>query len=236
MNSGALDGFTTSVGANSEAVELWKSQFDELLASLDTVFSTLNTDGNESLENTKTIMETLGGSIRKAAEALPTMQQSLDKIAGNTLTSFTDGITNAITGVNNLKDSMKDMARSVISDLIRMAVQAYITLPLFNFLFPSAGLGSMLPSVFGKKAIGGSVQSGKPYMVGERGAEMFVPNSAGSIVPSGRMGGGGITIVNNVDASGSGADVDQKIYSAMQITSQQTVAQVQDLIRRQRLA
>ena len=235
LGSGALDGFTASVDSGSEATQNWNNTINGLIASLDTVFETLNTEGSESLESTKTIMETLSASIRKAAEALPTMQQSLDKIVGSTLTSFTDGITNAITGVNSLKDSMKDMAKSVITDLIRMAVQAYITLPLFNFLFPGAGLGSMLPSLPGR-AIGGSVQAGKPYMVGERGAEMFVPNQSGSIVPNNRMGGGGITIVNNVDATGSGADVDQKIYSAMQITSQQTIGQIQDLIRRQRLA
>lgn len=44
-----------------------------------------------------------------------------------------------------------------------------------------------------------------------------------------------INIVNNVDASGAGADVDQKIMAAMEVTSQQTVMQVQDLLRRQRL-
>jgi uncharacterized protein Yka (UPF0111/DUF47 family) len=46
----------------------------------------------------------------------------------------------------------------------------------------------------------------------------------------------GITIINNVDATGGGADVDQRIRVAMEVTSQQTVMQVQDLIRRQRLA
>ena len=46
---------------------------------------------------------------------------------------------------------------------------------------------------------------------------------------------GGVTIINNVDASGGGADVDQKIRVAMEVTSQQTVMQVQDLLRRQRL-
>jgi hypothetical protein len=46
---------------------------------------------------------------------------------------------------------------------------------------------------------------------------------------------GGVTIVNNIDASGSGPEVDQKIVAAMEITSQQTVKQVQDLLRRQRL-
>lgn len=46
---------------------------------------------------------------------------------------------------------------------------------------------------------------------------------------------GGVTIVNNIDASGAGPEVDQKIVAAMEITSQQTVKQVQDLLRRQRL-
>lgn len=50
-----------------------------------------------------------------------------------------------------------------------------------------------------------------------------------------KMAGPTINIVNNVDASGAGADVDQKIVAAMEITSQQTVKQVQDLLRRQRM-
>ena len=45
----------------------------------------------------------------------------------------------------------------------------------------------------------------------------------------------GITIVNNVDARGSGQDVDMKIQQAMQVTSQQTIATVQDLMRRRRM-
>ena len=46
--------------------------------------------------------------------------------------------------------------------------------------------------------------------------------------------GGGITIINNVDASGSSGDVDMKIRSAMQQTSQQTILSIQDLMRRKR--
>ena len=49
-------------------------------------------------------------------------------------------------------------------------------------------------------------------------------------------GGGGVTIVNNVDAKGADAQTDMKIRQAMQQTSQQTVAIVQDLLRRGRLA
>jgi hypothetical protein len=43
----------------------------------------------------------------------------------------------------------------------------------------------------GTRAAGGSVMGGSPYVVGERGPELFVPNAAGQIVPNHRMGGGG---------------------------------------------
>lgn len=48
--------------------------------------------------------------------------------------------------------------------------------------------------------------------------------------------GQGITIINNVDARGAGPEVDIKIQQAMQMTSQQTIATVQDLMRRRRFA
>jgi tape measure domain-containing protein len=38
------------------------------------------------------------------------------------------------------------------------------------------------------KAKGGSVSSRTPYMVGERGAELFVPRSSGTIVPNDKLG------------------------------------------------
>jgi predicted transcriptional regulator len=48
------------------------------------------------------------------------------------------------------------------------------------------------------RAEGGPVSSGQPYLVGERGPELFVPASSGSIVPHGSSGGGGTTIINHI--------------------------------------
>jgi hypothetical protein len=42
--------------------------------------------------------------------------------------------------------------------------------------------------VIGGRAKGGSVSSRTPYMVGERGAELFVPRSSGTIVPNNKLG------------------------------------------------
>lgn len=45
------------------------------------------------------------------------------------------------------------------------------------------GLGSLIGSIFGLpgRATGGPVSPGRPYLVGERGPEMFVPTSAGRV-------------------------------------------------------
>lgn len=45
------------------------------------------------------------------------------------------------------------------------------------------GLGSLIGSIFGLpgRATGGPVAPGRPYLVGERGPELFVPTSAGQI-------------------------------------------------------
>ena len=57
-------------------------------------------------------------------------------------------------------------------------------------------------------ANGGRPPVGKPSLVGERGPELFVPNSAGTIIPNHAMGGS-TNIVVNVDASGSNVEGDE---------------------------
>ena len=68
-----------------------------------------------------------------------------------------------------------------------------------------------------------------------KGGYMAMVHPNESIIDHTKGQGQGITIVNNVDATGGGADMDQKIRAAMEVTSQQTVAQVQNLLRRQRM-
>lgn len=53
----------------------------------------------------------------------------------------------------------------------------------------------VLGSIFGKRAGGGPVNSGAPYLVGERGPELFVPSMAGQVVPS--YATSGTSTINN---------------------------------------
>ena len=54
-------------------------------------------------------------------------------------------------------------------------------------------------------ANGGRPPVGKASLVGERGPEVFVPTSSGTIIPNNMIGGGGVTnmVTVNVDASGA---------------------------------
>ena len=81
---------------------------------------------------------------------------------------------------------------SVINSIVG-ALQNLINLVKSNPLIK--GLGNIVESAFGGfRANGGSVSAGTPYIVGEKGAELFVPNSSGSIIPNSNLGTSGTTI------------------------------------------
>ena len=172
---------------------------------------------------TVTGFQKMGGALEDFVNKLPTLKDNLDTLTKSTFKGMSEGLMSIVKGTESVGDAFKKMAAQLIMQAIQLFVIDKITGGFLSFVKGLTG-----------KAIGGPVQAGQPYMVGERGPEMFVPNQSGSIVPSNKMGGGGITVVNNVDARGADASVDMKIRAAMQQTSQQTVSTIQDLMRRRR--
>jgi hypothetical protein len=83
----------------------------------------------------------------------------------------------------------------------------------------AGGVGSLISKInpFDKRAMGGSVTAGQPYIVGERGQELFVPSQSGTIVPNHQLGGGSvnITIAPNIGVYAGSAIERRKL--AMQI-------------------
>lgn len=80
----------------------------------------------------------------------------------NTWNEISRIVTNAVDGVKN---EIEKLMRIVLPDWL-------------------LGLLNMKGGVkFAPKAMGGYVESGSPYLVGERGAELFVPSRGGTIVP-----------------------------------------------------
>jgi phage-related minor tail protein len=93
-----------------------------------------------------------------------------------------------------------------------------------------------MASSVGTRAMGGPVAAGKPYIVGERGPELFVSNASGRIIPNGG-GAGGVTMNYSIDARGADAERIMAIMPAMlERTKQETIAAVYSLQRRGRFA
>jgi len=95
-----------------------------------------------------------------------------------------------------------DAFKNVLSSLLQKFASRSLN-NLFDAIFPksdaSAGMLSSFFNMF--RANGGSVTSGEPYIVGEKGPELFVPRASGTIVPNGMMAQTGSTVVNyNIQA------------------------------------
>lgn len=103
------------------------------------------------------------------------------------------------TFVRTGKLSFSTLAQSIIADLIKIQLRAQMS-GIFGMIGGNGGMIEMLGSApLGEagsgsgfmgwlsglfRAEGGSVNSNQPYIVGERGAELFVPNSSGTIIPN----------------------------------------------------
>ena len=91
-------------------------------------------------------------------------------------------------------------------------------------------LSDYLAAISAFVALGGPVGAGRPYMVGERGPELFVPRTAGTIIPNHAMGGANVTV--NVDASGS--SVEGNADQASQLGKAIGIAVQQELVKQKR--
>ena len=81
-------------------------------------------------------------------------------------------------------------------------------------------------------ANGGRPPVGSPSVVGERGPEIFVPTTAGTIIPNDKLGGSTNNVVVNVDASGSAVVGDDD--NARQLGQLIAVAVQSELIQQKR--
>lgn len=162
-------------------------------------------------------LEQLQEATIKANELKDAQQAAADK-AAQTAREFGNVFTSAFEDAIVSGGKLSDILKGIEQDLIRLILRKAITVPLQNAiggLFE--GSGGFLGDLFGgPRALGGPVQSGKAFLVGEREAELFVPPSSGNIIPVSKLGGGSTVI--NLNISGV-TDADSFNRSRNQILS-----------------
>jgi len=160
--------------------------------------------------------------IYEKINALQVEQNRLGNEAGQIIAS---GFEDAILAGEKLSDVLKQVAR----DLIRLVFQNVVTAPL------AAGIGGAINAAFGGfRANGGPVSSGSPYIVGERGPELFVPRASGSIVSNSNMnqGGGSAGSSINVSYNIAAGVTRNELAPILEQERRRLKAEIPDMVRR----
>lgn len=141
-------------------------------------------DGNETLKKQLTVAE------------------QMKSIYADIGMSIKDSVVGAIQGAIDGTKSLQEVASNLLSSIANKMLDIAVNMALFGVMEGTGTGGGLLGGLFKKRAIGGSVTAGQPYLVGEKGPELFMPGRSGGIAPAGSFGGG-TNVVVNVDASGS---------------------------------
>jgi len=142
--------------------------------------------------------------VQEFKKATDQMQEFAKAAAESIQSSFADFL------FDPFKNGLKGMLSGFLNVIRRMIAEAAAATILQSLFGGFVGKGGFLGALAGAlipRAMGGSVSAGTPYLVGERGPEMFVPGTSGNIVPNNKMGGVTVSPVYNIDARGASADL-----------------------------
>ena len=130
--------------------------------------------------------------------------------------SFADSFANVLVSGGNLLEGLSqifvDLGKQIAAMVIKAAVLAALlsitglggTAMASGGIFKNGtGFSNILQGLMGGTfADGGRPPVGKMSLVGERGPELFVPGSSGTIIPNHALGGGGAAAIPDVRISG----------------------------------
>jgi len=157
----------------------------------------------KDLLGTDTIDEFLE-EVRVGMEDVTSMSNEMKQAIINSSEAFTSDFVEALMEGENALASFKDFAKNMVNQIITIFLQMAVVNEILNNVFNLQGSNRLStlrnPNPTDTNAGGGTVQGGRPTIVGERGAEIFVPNTGGTIMNNmnskNAMGGGGTTVIN----------------------------------------
>jgi len=152
-------------------------------------FDLIDQEQNEAIE--------AGALIVQIADE---QKQKIDDMTNALASSFNSAFTAAIQGGEGLGDVLKSLLR----DIVAMTTKMLVLDPLMKSLrgaiagsgFGQSIIGAIGGTFGGARAGGGDVSGGRSYLVGERGPELFIPGSSGTIMSNNALSGssGGVTV------------------------------------------
>jgi len=198
-------------------------------------FNELINKGVEKHKEQNDILRSVGDKLREHNESFSITDTIFESITGAT-SSFSRTLAEALVLGKSINKSFKELAQGLLVDIVAKMIERIALLTIEKFIVDKifkqdtdklkmeknitkekqkqVMLQALLMAMGGGSggggiklfASGGAVRKGQPTIVGERGAEMFIPNSSGQITQSARgTGGGGVNVnftINTIDSRG----------------------------------
>ena len=189
-----------------------RKQFNEMMNALDSADKSAKEFG-------LSFAKIKDGVLQQFKKDFESINNTVTKMATSSIKAFSRGLAEALVLGKDLNMTFKEIAQKILVDIVAFTIQIVIQETIRNALkkeqVKDEGLivaslqrqTSELKKQAALRAVssftsflgfakGGAVSKGQPIVVGERGAELFVPNSTGQITQSARGTGGGAVNVN----------------------------------------
>ena len=198
-------------------------------------FNRIVTEAENKIKNQKTTTEQVTEQIKQQNEQF-SISREITNVVNKSVQGVSRGFAEALVLGKNLNMTMKELAQSILVDIVAKTIERIALKQIEKFLDAISvdkeatkenlirkqntelkrqiALQMFLNAIGGGSggggipfmAKGGAVSKGQPIVVGENGAEMFIPNSSGQITQSARgTGGGAVNVnftINTIDSRG----------------------------------
>ena len=171
----------------------------------------LNAAIKEMVGGTDDLTATIKPLEQTSKEVFESMRDSITQTVQAFTFDFVNGLMEGASALAQFRNLAKNIVSQIISTFLQLAVVNQILNAVFN-PFIKSGAMTKFPTLFdapAKKveteASGGAMNRGMPYLVGERGPELFIPHTAGTLRNGNdtrsMRGGGGVVINQSINLS-----------------------------------
>lgn len=161
---------------------------------------------SESEQIGKLINDSIAKNIKPLPKIInPKTQNQLDeqkakineqlKVAQGVASGISNAFGQAFSSIlegENVFNALGNALKGFVLELVQATIKALIFRAIVNAFVPggASAIGSTgIANLLGFRANGGPVSGQSPYIVGERGPELFVPSVSGNVVPNNRLSG-----------------------------------------------
>lgn len=193
---------TKEVGVLTQAYESFKTGFTDAMESQKTAFKQIEDIGKATFGKLKTALTdfVLTGKLSVGDLARFVVRAFIEMLVGEAV---------KMAFAKSMAMFKMDAIKKAMISLYEGAMKTFASIPFpFNIVAVGGALafgGALINKIKGFEK-GGRPPVGQPSIVGEKGAELFVPDQAGTIVPNDKLGMGKQVTVNfnitTVDAKG----------------------------------